>query len=270
MVASYTALRQRTGAGSGKWRVTVRQLESMIRLSEALAKLECVDEVTVKHVKEAKRLLQKSIITVEQPDVELDEGREDVGADADEPPPLMAALNAVGNDDAPSTRMYIVVCFFFVRSTYILLHKFFYFSAMNGTHEPPKKKLTVSFDEYKNLSNMLILYMRNEENRAESEGGIYLFFYFIVIIKATALYYYLCKKLIYFLIGDNKGGIKKSELVAWYLDQIQDQLDSEEELLERKGFIEKIIDRLTYHVCIFMYVYLNLRCFNYNSRNNLL
>lgn len=88
----------------------MRQLESMVRLSEALAKLECVDEVTVKHVKEAKRLLQKSIITVEQPDVDLDEGREDVGADADEPPPLMAALNAVGNNDVPpSTRTCIVV-----------------------------------------------------------------------------------------------------------------------------------------------------------------
>lgn len=37
--------------------------------------------------------------------------------------------------------------------------------------------------------------------------------------------------------------------MAWYLDQIQDQIDSEEELLERKNFIEKIIDRLTYHVC---------------------
>lgn len=37
--------------------------------------------------------------------------------------------------------------------------------------------------------------------------------------------------------------------MAWYLDQIQDQIDSEEELLERKNFIEKIVDRLTYHVC---------------------
>lgn len=59
----------------------------------------------------------------------------------------------------------------------------------------------------------------------------------------------------YFLIDDNKGGIRKSELVAWYLDQIQDQLNSEGELLERKNFIEKIIDRLTYHVCINICIY---------------
>lgn len=53
----------------------------------------------------------------------------------------------------------------------------------------------------------------------------------------------------FYVLEDAKGGLKKSELVAWYLDQIQDQIDSEEELLERKNFIEKIIDRLTYHVC---------------------
>ncbi|KYN10330.1 DNA replication licensing factor Mcm6 [Trachymyrmex cornetzi] len=166
LVENYTVLRQRTGSGSGKWRVTVRQLESMVRLSEALAKIECMDEVTIKHVKEAKRLLQKSIITVEQPDIDLEEG-----------------MNH-GN------------------------------LASNGTsHEPPKKKLTMTFEEYKNLSNMLVLHMRSVE---ESED-------------------------------DTRGGIRKSELIAWYLDQIPDQLESEKELLDQKNFIEKIIDRLTYH-----------------------
>jgi len=63
----------------------------------------------------------------------------------------------------------------------------------------------------------------------------------------------ICK--INIFLDDNKGGIRKSELIAWYLDQIQDQLDSEEELLERKNFIEKIIDRLTYHVCINIFIY---------------
>jgi len=80
----------------------------MVRLSEALAKLECVDEVTVKHIREAKRLLQKSIITVEQPDVDLEEGMNEanVGMDIDEPPPLMAALNALDiNNDALSSCM---------------------------------------------------------------------------------------------------------------------------------------------------------------------
>jgi len=48
IVDHYCHLRQRDGQGSGKstWRITVRQLESMIRLSEAMAKMECSDEVS--------------------------------------------------------------------------------------------------------------------------------------------------------------------------------------------------------------------------------
>ena len=119
----YKRLRQRdaTGAAKSSWRVTVRQLESMIRLSEAIARLWCHDEVgamieacvccsdTVdavllssaftlfivelgplfcvqvqpKHVKEAYRLLSKSIIRVDQPDVQLDEDEEPLAAPLD-------------------------------------------------------------------------------------------------------------------------------------------------------------------------------------------
>lgn len=82
-------------------------------------------------------------------------------------------------------------------------------------HKYQKKKLTMSFDEYKNLTNMLVLHMRSEENRIED--------------------------------GDDNQGIRKSELIAWYLDQIQDQIDDEAELLERKALVEKIITRLMYH-----------------------
>ena len=65
LVQQYKHLRQRdTTGGSAKssWRITVRQLESMLRLSESFARLHCSEEVTAKHVKEAYRLLNKSII----------------------------------------------------------------------------------------------------------------------------------------------------------------------------------------------------------------
>ena len=45
----------------------------MIRLSEAMARLSCKDEVIPKHVKEAFRLLNKSIIRVESPDIDFDD-----------------------------------------------------------------------------------------------------------------------------------------------------------------------------------------------------
>ncbi|WZN64190.1 DNA replication licensing factor MCM6 [Chloropicon roscoffensis] len=54
------------------YRMTVRQLESMIRLSEALARVHCEFEISTVHVAEAERLLKTSIISVEAHDVDLD------------------------------------------------------------------------------------------------------------------------------------------------------------------------------------------------------
>ncbi|XP_003425529.1 DNA replication licensing factor Mcm6 [Nasonia vitripennis] len=202
LINTYTDIRQKEGSGGKKstWRVTVRQLESLIRLAEALAKLECQDEVTEKHVKEARRLLSKSIVRVEQPDIYLeDNSSTENGMDIDNPAPArMEELNRMDGDTSREARN-------------------------DASDEPseqeqqqPKKKLTMSYEEYKSLTNMLVLYMRSEEERYETQDEI-------------------------------KAGTKKSELVAWYLDTIQDQIDSEEELLERKSLIEKIIDRLIYH-----------------------
>jgi DNA replication licensing factor MCM6 len=71
----YCKLRENDVSGSGQnsYRITVRQLESMIRLSEALAKLQFEKKVKEKHVKEASRLLRKSIIHVDTVDLILNE-----------------------------------------------------------------------------------------------------------------------------------------------------------------------------------------------------
>lgn len=54
------------------YRITVRQLESLIRLSEALARVHLDSLIHPVYVQEASRLLKKSIISVEMPDVELE------------------------------------------------------------------------------------------------------------------------------------------------------------------------------------------------------
>lgn len=138
LVRHYNHLRLRDSTTTGKstWRITVRQLESMIRLAEAMARMEISDEVQPKHVKEAYRLLNKSIIRVEQPDIHLDEEDEHPLIDDGE------KENAMEVDSEEPTA-------------------------------PTKKKLVLSFEEYKALSNMIVVHMRREETRME-EGNILL------------------------------------------------------------------------------------------------
>jgi DNA replication licensing factor MCM6 len=71
---AYVELRQEdaVGASRSSYRITVRQLEALIRLSEALAKMNLDKEVKPEYVREATRLLKKSIIQVEAEAINLD------------------------------------------------------------------------------------------------------------------------------------------------------------------------------------------------------
>lgn len=76
LVDSYRMLREGDSVGSRTqtaYRITVRQLESLIRLSEAIARVHLSDVVIPAYVKEACRLLKQSIIHVESADVSLNE-----------------------------------------------------------------------------------------------------------------------------------------------------------------------------------------------------
>ncbi|KAI8318282.1 MCM-domain-containing protein [Martensiomyces pterosporus] len=57
--------------GKNAYRITVRQLESLIRLSEALARVHCSEQITPKFVREAVRLLRRSIVHVEMDDIDV-------------------------------------------------------------------------------------------------------------------------------------------------------------------------------------------------------
>ncbi|XP_075684338.1 maternal DNA replication licensing factor mcm6-like [Rhinoderma darwinii] len=178
IVEQYRRLRQRDGSGVTKsaWRITVRQLESLIRLSESMARIHCSDEVQPKHVKEAFRLLNKSIIRVDTPDVRFDPGE----------------------DDKPS-----------IKNTE---------EAME-TNQPEETKekldqsasLKMSFLEYKQISNLLVFYMQKME------------------------------------VSKEDCHLNKSDLVNWYLKEIESDIETETELILRKRLIEKVIYRLIHY-----------------------
>ncbi|CAN7939797.1 unnamed protein product, partial [Ixodes hexagonus] len=193
LVEQYRHLRQRDSGGISKssWRITVRQLESMIRLSEGIARMHCNDLVLPKHVKEAYRLLNKSIIRVEQPDINLYEEEEEDEAMELDAGDVPNGADAVADDDRNGK------------------------GKKGEKAAEAHKALTLSYEEYKKVANLLVLHLLKEEARTEEAGS---------------------------------EGTRRMSLVNWYLKEVESEIDSEEELLvQRKTIVEKVIDRLIGH-----------------------
>merc|ERR1711959_189242 len=71
----YVSMRQREKQDSRTaYKVTIRQLEAMIRLSEALARVNCDEEIKPQYVKEVARILRNSNVNVRKDDIEFTEG----------------------------------------------------------------------------------------------------------------------------------------------------------------------------------------------------
>ncbi|XP_075502874.1 DNA replication licensing factor MCM6-like [Primulina tabacum] len=79
LVESYVSLRRGDAAPGSRvaYRMTVRQLEALIRLSEAIARSHLDTEVHPRHVRLAVRLLKTSIINVESSEIDLSEFQEE-------------------------------------------------------------------------------------------------------------------------------------------------------------------------------------------------
>jgi len=139
LVNAYRQLRQRDGGStSSASRITVRQLESLIRLSEAMARMRCVSQVTKEHVKEAYRLLNKSIIRVEEPDINLDEAEQhDLSVEGDD-------TNGVVPEESEQP-------------------------AETADPAVQKKKISITYESYKAISNLLVMYLRRQEALDESK-----------------------------------------------------------------------------------------------------
>ena len=188
LVEKYKELRSNDaqgGLGRSSYRITVRQLESLIRLSEAVAKANCVLEVTPNFVREAYDLLRQSIVTVEKDDVEVDdeeeqeeEGEEGNGHSGED---HEMADGDTHMEEAEEERP-------------------------QQQHRQAHEKTKITYDKYMKILNIIV----RRVNEGESAGE----------------------------------GVEQEELISWYLEQIEPEINSPEDAAEEADLAKKVLKRM--------------------------
>lgn len=121
------------------YRITVRQLESLIRLSEALARVHWSDEVRGEHVDEAYALLRGSIKRIDQNSVVLDLG-EDFAQEAARDASMEETAGAQADTVMDVTE-----------------------GELDTQVRRKPKKLTIGYAEYERIARMLAMHLDSEE-----------------------------------------------------------------------------------------------------------
>lgn len=156
LVQKYKELRAddaQGGVGKNSYRITVRQLESMIRLSEAIAKVNCTEDISADMVVEAYNLLRQSIISVEHDDIEMGDD-EDEETQEDGETLLRAADAAAGVTPEDDTQM--------TEETTS--------RAAEGSAVPERRKQTITYDNYIKMVNMFVQRVNDDES-GSGEGA---------------------------------------------------------------------------------------------------
>ena len=299
LVECYRKLRCNDSTSFGKraYRITVRQLESLIRLSEALARLHLQDEVKPKYVTEAFRLLRKSIIHVDTEAVDLSEF--DVDDEASE---NLDATKMGGEDDdeeeeedsddvdggggggaaaggaPPSPRRGAAAKSEASEATEVATEEVADSAAAAGEagqqsakrkrsaaaagsadgapagkkekkrkkkKKKKSKKQTITYERYKQISTLLVMRLREVEDAmldvgeagsGGAEGGD--------DDDGDAAASSSGKK-------EKTKGVKEKELVQWYLEQREAELETQEHLFEEKKLAEKCVSLCVLILCVF-------------------
>ena len=190
LVEKYKELRTNDaqgGMGRNSYRITVRQLESMIRLSEAIAKANCVEDITPQFVREAFNLLRQSIISVEKDDVDVDEEDEEDEKSDKEDDTADAAMDDAGDNGAAASRASV-------------------------TPAPASGKTKITYDKYMSILNLLARRVNEDETSAGQ-------------------------------------GVEHDELVQWYLEQKESDINSVDEMEAEKSLVNKVLRRMV-KVCV--------------------
>mmetsp|Transcript_15034 Transcript_15034/g.35218 ORF Transcript_15034/g.35218 Transcript_15034/m.35218 type:complete len:830 (+) Transcript_15034:71-2560(+) len=168
LIRCYKKMREDRTYIRGSSGVTVRQLESLIRLSEAISRVHLDDKVRVEYVSEAFELQLSTLRREQRENIDLNPEV------AEEAPVVEAQQPAEGADaEAPQRR---------------------------------PRRMKITFDEYQRIGQMLAKYLAQQEGTDEE--------------------------------------VKEEDLIAWYMEQVEEDIKTEAQLFEQQHLVQLIINRL--------------------------
>merc|ERR1712151_741439 len=169
LVRCYKKLREDRTYVRGACGVTVRQLESLIRLSEAIARVHLSHEITADFVTQAFELQLGTLKRAERENIDLEEP--DVGVE----PEAAADPSTAAAPEAPSV--------------------------------PARaKKAKITFQEYQRIGHVLTEYLADKEDVGEE--------------------------------------VKEEDLIAWYMETVEENIQNEAQLVEQQHLLQLIINRM--------------------------
>lgn len=163
MIRCYKKLREDRHSDRGSAGITVRQLESLVRLSEAIARVHLDPEVKVEYVQEAFRLQMDTLRRAEKENIDLNP---EIGEAEPAPAPKE------GESDRPAA----------------------------------PKKMKITYAEYQRIGTMLARYLAQQEE----EGNM----------------------------------ISEEDLIGWYMEQREQDIQTEAQLYEQQTLVQHVINRL--------------------------
>ena len=196
----------------------------MIRLSEAIARANCTSEITPAFVREAYTLLRQSIIHVEQDDIDFDE--EEGEGEGDRGPNGNAAQATDGLDESQDVEMSSaeIEAMDAAEESSLGLNRVATSSgagpsstSRSGSALPeapvpppplqPKRRMVITHDKYMTLQSLVVLHI----SATERETG---------------------------------QGVDRDELIDWYLELKESEVQDVEELEYEKELITKLLRKL--------------------------
>ncbi|KAI0092185.1 mis5 protein [Irpex rosettiformis] len=216
LVEKYRILRQDDASGTGRnsYRITVRQLESMIRLSEAIARANCTSEITPAFVREAYSLLRQSIIHVEQDDIDFDEEELEGEREGDK----QAHTQANGEesqdvemsgtiDESEQTLTDPTTTVGGPSSQPATSRAPSTFPEPPAPAPRPRRRMIITHDKYIQLQSLIIMHLSEVERETQK-------------------------------------GLDRDELIDWYLESREEDIQDVEELEYEKELITKMLRKL--------------------------